>query len=233
MDITTKITAKTIYEELIQKTISPVEDVYAIARYPYISLTELCGNLNSFEYRRIKEIEDLNIYYFLNTIRIVLGLGSSKETETFKKTVSKEPLRTAAILGNMETNPIEKFITFTTTATKILLSPQDGGNHFFCNPINVAIVGSMPRHFLKSRQEIGNIWYGKFVDIKLDLMARAYRIMNIENVFSVMLTSIAYSLYHYTSSRYSISNNKTEDENLHIVLKCFLEHINTIKENKL
>lgn len=233
MDITTKITTKTIYEELIQETNSSVEDVYAIARYPYISLTKICGDLNSFEYKCIKRIEDLNIYYFLNTIRIVLGLGSSEETENFKKAVSKEPLRTAAILGSMETNSKEKFITFTTIATKILLSPQDGGNQFFCNPINVAIVGSMPRHFLKSRQEIGNMWYGKFVDIKLDLMARAYRIMNIKNMFSVMLTSIAYSLYHYTPSRYLISNNSTENENLHIVLRHFFEHINTIKENKL
>lgn len=220
-------------EELIQEKNSSVENVYAIARYPYVSLTELCGDLNDSEYKCIKRIEDLNIYYFLNTIRIVLGLGPSKETETFKKTVLKEPLRTAAILGNMETNPKEKFITFTTTATKILLSPKDGGSQFYCNPINVAIVGSMPRHFLKSRQEIGNMWYRKFVDIKLDLMARAYRIMNTNDTFSVILTSIAYSLYNYTPSRYLISNNNTEDENLHIVLRRFLEHINTIKENKL
>lgn len=223
------MTTKNVYEELTKKTISSAEDVQAIARYPYISLVELCDDINSFEYENIKKIEDLNIYYFLNVLKIVFGLGTPNETDIYNRALLKEPLRTAVILGRLEKNPTEKFIKFTTTAIKILLSPKDGGNQYFCNPINVAIVGSMPRLFFRSRQDIGNIWYEKFVNIKLDLMARSCRIFSIEKVFAIMLTSIAYSLYHYTSSRYPISNYKTEDENLHIIIREFLEHINTIK----
>ena len=228
-DTTLKMTSRSGYAELIQKKNSSVEDIYAIAHYPYIPLAELCENLACSERKGVKEIEDLNIYYFIKTFKIVFGLGTPRETETFHRALVEEPLRTAVILGRIETNPTEKLITFFTTAVRVLLSPKDGGNRFFRNPINVGIVGSMPRQLFKSRQSIGNMWYETFVNIKLDLMARICRVMDVEEVFPIMLTSVAYSLYYYTPSRYPISNKYTEKENVSIILQKFTEHVRIIK----
>lgn len=231
MKLSSKITSIEIYNELSKKRQSSLDEIYTMARYPYISLVDFCKNLASYEVTRVKKIQDLNIFYFINTIKIICGLGSPSETAAFKRAINYEPLRSAVILGQMQMDSTEKFITFFTSAIRILMSPEDGGDQFFRNPINVGLVGSMPRDFLKSRKDIGNQWFKNFVNIKLDIIARICRAGNKEDIFSLMLMSVAYSLYYFAPYSYPVSDYLSENDNLHIVLNKFIDRIDQLKNN--
>lgn len=229
MKLNSQIISLERYNELSVHRKSSLEEIYAMARYPYISLADFCGNVSSYERDRIKKIEDLNIYFFLNTIKIVCGRGSISETETFKDAMNYEPLRSAVILGQMQSDLNEKFITFISSAIRMLMSPEDAGDQFFRNPINIGLTGSMPRNFFKSRKEIGNHWFKNFIELKLDLIARLCRLGRKEEIFTLMLYSISYSLYSFSPYRYPVSEYLSENDNLHIILNKFLDRIDNLK----
>ena len=212
MDLKSNIITKAQYENYRIRLCLEPTDVYAMARYPFVSLTSRCENLSHSEYERVKKIEDLNIFYFLNAVKIVCGVGSEQELVTFYRAITEEPLRTAVLLGQAESNPTDKFITFMVNAIKILLSPKDGnqGGIYFRDPVNVGIVGSMPRDFFKSRQDIGNTWYREFVNQKMELLSYICRFVDKTDVFPIILMSVAYSLYAFTPIRYRNIEVKTK-----------------------
>lgn len=233
MHIKSNILSKAEYDFYRNKLLVEPADVYAMARYPFVSLISRCDHLSNSEYEKVKKIEDLNIFYFLSTLKLVCGIGSEQELTTFRRALTEEPLRTAVLLGQVESNPTDMFITFMVNAIKILLSPKDGkdGGIYFRDPVNVGIVGTMPRDFFKSRQEIGNVWYKEFVNQKMELLSYVCRYVDKTDVFQIILMSIAYSLYAYTPQRYKVSEDCSENENLHNILNQFINRIEIIRNN--
>lgn len=231
MNLKLNLLSKAQYDNYRSKLYVNFADVNAMARYPFVSLIERCKNLSKSEYEKVKDIEDLNIFYFLSTVKLVCGIGTEHELATFHRAITEEPLRTAVLLGQAESNPTDKYITFMVNAIKILLSPKDGegGGIYFRDPVNVGIVGNMPRDLFKSRQEIGNVWYKEFVNQKMELLFYVCKYVDKTKVFPIMMMSIAYSLYAYTPERYRILENSSEDENIHIILNSFINHIEKIR----
>lgn len=232
MGLSENITNLKVYEQLKSKTKLTCQELLILARYPYVPLNKMFGELYDYEYRKIKEIEDWNVFYFMNTIKIVCGFGSHQEVSSFQQLLLKEPLRTAVTLSKLEKDPTDRLITFLCNAIRIMLSPKDGGNQFCLDPINVGIFGSIPRNFLKSRQTIGDNWYRNFIEIKLDLLSQIVKVCGKSEIFRIMIYSVCYSLYHYSPERYNISNFQSEDTNLKIVLNKFLDYINFYKSRK-
>lgn len=222
------ITSQSVYESFLHKDNLSFNELLQLARYPYISLSEYCGNINNYEEKKVKEIEDMNIFYFLNAFKIVMGFGTVQESSVFQKSLTQEPLRTAVILAQNVKDDKERIISLYSNAIRILLSPQNG-NELFRDPINIGIVGNMPRYFSKSRQSMADNWYSNFVELKLYLFGKICKILDITESLSIMMMSIAYSLYKYTPYRYHISDYKCENENLQIILTVFMKQIDKIK----
>jgi hypothetical protein len=205
------------------------EQLLKLAQYPYESLVSLCENVSFYERNKIKEIEDLNIWHFINALNLLFGLASKEEQELFNANLMKEPLRTAVYLSQQEASPQNRFITFIELACKILLS-NGGKKGMFLDPIDIKIDGNMPRDLFKSRQNIGNEWFNKFVENKLSVLKMAYNKSSPETAYAIVLKSIAYSLYNFTPYRYHIRYCKDEDEALHLILKVFINNIQRIKK---
>lgn len=225
------MTSLSEYNSLLSLANHDNEQIQKIAKYPYISLLSLCEEVTSYDKTKIKEIEDLNIWYLINSINLIFGLASSEQQSLFNSNLTKEPLRTAIILAQQESNPEYRFITFAELACKILLS-NGGTPGIFLDPIDVKINGTMPRNFFKSRQKIGDSWFNGFIDNKLAVLRFAY--LNDsdspEKAYSIFLKSIAYSLFSFTPNRYRIQYCKDEDEALHLILNNFIKTVELIKK---
>lgn len=227
MNLQDYIINKSTFDLLVSKKTISINELYQLARYPSKSLSDFCGNLPNYDFKNVKKIEDLNIYYFLNTLKILFGLGNKEEQTVFQNSLKFEPLRTAVLLSKLQNNPTERYIVFIENACKIMLSKPNVG--LFLDPINIKIEGSMPRNFFKSRQEIGNLWFQTFIEDKLIIFKRVCRCYKIEEAFPILVMSIAYSLYTFTPQRYHISYCEDEDTALHKVIKIFFEKINQYK----
>jgi len=154
------------------------------------------------------------------------GLGllhfDFESTQVFQNNLSKEPLRTAVFISRTKGSPMEKYISFVETACKILLSINSNGYKPYNDCTKFGIVGSMPRDFLKSRQEDGNRWFKDFVKTKFELFRIICEMGVKQDPFQILTTSIAYSLCHFTPMRYSISNGLNENDAVYVVMAKFL-----------
>lgn len=227
MDLKNQLLSEYEFEYLNSKSKLSPSEVIKLAKYPFVSLADFCGDLSSSsDLMRVKEIEDLNIYYFLNSCRLILGEGTVEEQLQFKNSLQKEPLRTAVLLSNQETNPIDKNIVFIENACKIMLTYECKQNSYYIyNPINLKIVGTMPSHNFKSRQKLGDMWLQSFIDTKLSLIKAICRFHNIDKAFPILLMSIAYSLYKFTPSRYCVLPYEDQNKTIHRILKTYINQI--------
>lgn len=228
MDIL-QMTSLSEYNSLLSLVNLNNDQIQKIAQYPHRSLLSLCDDVTFYDKNKIKEIEDQNIWYLINSINLIFGLASNEQQKLFNSNLTKEPLRTAVFLAQQETNPKYRFITFAETACKILLS-YGGKPGIFLDPIDVKISGTMPRNFFKSRQSIGDRWFNEFVDNKLTVLRLAYINISPEKAYSIFLKSIAYSLYNFTPYRYHIQFCKDENEALHRILNIFIKTVENIKK---
>lgn len=219
------ITSEERYILLSSKTHLSLSELGELVRYPFVPLCSYCTNLSNSDKIRIKEIEDKNIYYFFKSLSVVLGNASKEEIQVFQNNLTKEPLRSAVIISRTKDDPVEKYISFVETACKILLSINSYGYKPYNDSTKFGIAGSMPRDFLKSRQEDGNKWFNDFVTTKLKLFRLICEMGVKQEPFPILTTSIAYSLYHFTPKRYNISNGLNESDAIYVVMAKFLNLI--------
>lgn len=225
MYLYSNITRKERYLILINKDIISLDELDELIRYPFVPLEAYSKNLSSSDKYKIKLIEDINIYYFFKALRIVFGESSSEESSMFQRSLLIEPLKTAVMLSKTKCSPIEQYISFIENSCKILLSSHKGYTKYE-NFLTVNIVGNMPRDFLSSRQEEGNKWYQDFIEHKFKVFEKICFMGLKERAFDLLLTSLAYSIYYFTPSRFYIPNEMDENNSIYIVLTTFINRIN-------
>ena len=209
------------YKRLLGIKLNTIQDMYRLASYPYVSLLFQYKNLSFYEQRKIREIEDDNISTFLRIISLLFGIGSKEEVDTINNNMNCEPLRSAVIAAKQESNPLERVSKCIELACKLLLSVgKDGTNRF--HAINVKINGKIPAFPFSDRQNIADMWFRNFVDIKLDGMKKVYRDLGADVAYKFVVSSTLYSLYHFAPSRYNISACCSDDEALHKVFEIFI-----------
>ena len=225
MNLYLNITTRPKYLILQDKENISLDELGELIRYPFVPLESYSKNLSVSEKNKIKRIEDINIYYFFNALRIVFGASSSEESKIFQRKLSKEPLKTAILLSKTKPSPIEQYISFIENACKILLSAHKGYSKYE-NILTVSITGSMPHDFLVSRQEEGNKWYRDFIDSKFKMFEKICYIGLKDKAFQLLVTSLAYSIYYFTPSRFYIPNDINENDSIYIVLSTFINRLN-------
>ena len=149
MDLKENLITKDYFLYLIRKQeINPIELKQLIC-FPFVPLSLYLGDVSKNEEPKIKKIEDINILYFFNSLRICFDKASSREMEIFKKNLVREPLLTAVNLTKLKINPIDKYITFIETSCKILISMNSKGKIESDNPFEIKIVGGYTMELLK------------------------------------------------------------------------------------
>lgn len=222
MKFAEQITKESRFLVLQDKNRLSHEELGELIRYPFKSLASYCSDLTSSEVKKIKKIEEVNILYFFNAMRIILGHGSAQEKEIFKRNLSKEPLKTAILMSKLQQDIKLQYISFVKNACKIILTKKQKEINRFIEPINVQIFGSMPRNILKSRQQLGDKWYNDFIDNKLLLFEKLVLSGIIDDIFPLISMSIAYSVYFYSPEKYYISEVSSENDIIFSILEKFI-----------
>lgn len=208
------------YNQMLARKLHSKQDMFRLASYPYVSLLSLYKNLSSYEYRKIREIEDDNIFTFFHVISLLFGIGSQDEINTINRNMNVEPLRSAVIAARQELNPEDRAPKYFELACKILLSLDNQGTNMM-NAINIKIKGKIPALPFSNRQKIADEWYQTFLDTKFAGMKRVYIDLGAEEAYRFMISSTLHSLYHFSPDRYYIAACQTEEEALHKVLEIF------------
>ena len=212
------------YEHLLESGIHTKHDMYKLASYPYVSLLSRYDKLSYYDRKRIREIEDDNIFTFLHLVSLLFGIGPKDEVDTINRNMNKEPLRSAVIAAKQEQDPSERTPKYIELACKILLSIDRKGTNRL-NPINVKIYGKIPAMPFSNRQDIADEWFSNFVDIKLTGMKKVYKSLGTEMAYKFVVSSTLHSLYSFAPSRYYIGACRSEDEALHRVFNVFTNQI--------
>lgn len=210
------------YKQMLETKLYAKQDMYRFASYPYVSLLSRYKNLMSYEQRKIREIEDDNIFSFFHVISLLFGVGSKSEIDTINRNMNVEPLRSAVIAAKQEINPAERAPKYLELACKILLSLDELG-YSMMNVINIRVRGKIPGMPFSNRQRIADEWFSTFVNLKLDGMKKVYRELGAEMAYTFVVSSTLQSLYHFAPERYHIAYCQSEDEALHKVLRIFTE----------
>lgn len=219
--ITINFTDKKVFFSLLEKENLKHEECYQLAYYPYVSLTNYCDITSPNEKRICKNIENKNIWQFIQIISLLFGVGSEETLEMLNREMRNEPLRSAIVASRLHPNSHERIIVYVETACKILLSIDKKGTSPQ-NLINVKIDGKMPFRLLSPNlQNKGDEWFQNFVNIKLITLRKAYNCIGSEKIYPFFLTSIASSLYFFSPSIYNISQCNDENEMLHLILNTF------------
>lgn len=227
MNLSVNITKRERFLILINKETLSLDELGELIRYPFVPLANYSRDLSSTDKNIIKQIEDINIYYFFKALRVVFGECSIEESSVFQKNLQKEPLKTAVIISRIKRTPIEQYISFIENCCKILLSAHKGYTKYE-NYLIVSINGNMPRDFLSSRQEEGNKWYRDFIDNKFKIFERICNMGFKDKAFQLLLTSLAYSMYYFTPYRFYIPDEMDENDSIYLVLTTFINRINII-----
>lgn len=222
---TITFTDKKMFFSLLERENLKHTDCYRLAYYPYVSLANFCGITSLNEKMICKNIEDTNIWQFMQITSLLFGVGSEEALNILNNEMQNEPLRSAIIASQLHPNPQERIIVYIETACKILLSINKKGTGLQ-NLINVRIDGKMPFRLLSPNlQNKGDEWFQNFVNIKLATLRKAYNCIGTEKIYPFFLTSIASSLYLFSPSRYNISRCNDENEMLHLILKTFTKQM--------
>lgn len=222
MKFSDNITSEARYMLIKDKEQLTKTEIGEIIRYPFKSLASYCTALSNSDIRRIKEIERINILNFFNALRIVLGKGSGYEMEVFNRSLSEGPLKIALLTSRLQPNPKLQFITFVKIACKILLTRKYEKTYSLIDHVNVRIDGIMPRNVLKSRQDLGNKWFTDFVENKLFLFERLVLLRFQEDLFSILSTSFAYSIYSFNPDSYRFPEDISENDMIYLILQKFV-----------
>jgi len=224
MKFSDNITTEDRYLKLRNQEMLSYDNLGELIRYPFKSLASYCTDLDSYDIIKIKRIENLNILNFYNALRIVLGQCSENETEVFNRYLSVEPLKSAVLASRLYQDNRKSYITFIKSACKIILTTKQNNYNGIVDPINVKISGTMPRNFLKSRQFLGDKWFNDFIDCKLFLLERLILFGVCEDLFPMLATSIAYSIFSFSPDRYFFINNNKENEAIYLILQDFIKN---------
>ena len=93
------------YNQMLESKLYTKQDMYRFASYPYVSLLSRYKSLMSYEQRKIREIEDDNVFTFFHVISLLFGIGSQSEIDTINRNMNVEPLRSAVIAARQEIDP--------------------------------------------------------------------------------------------------------------------------------
>jgi hypothetical protein len=132
-------------------------------------------------------------------------------------------------MSKLQQDPKLQYISFIKNACKIVLTEKQREVKNFIDPINVQIFGSMPRNFFKSRQHLGDKWFNDFIDNKLFLFEKLILSGVTENIFPILSTSIAYSVYSFSPDKYYIQENTSESDIIFSILNKFITLTSEIK----
>lgn len=199
-----------------------LEDSFRLAKYPYVSMSQYCSDLKPHE--SVNDVEDYNIWLFINTISLLFGQRSEQEQKKLHECMKVPPLSWAITVANLEPDPSDRIPKFISECCKIILSQKKTLSNFE-SPIDIKIVGDLPFRFTNTLRTQANDWFSNFVNLKLEGMTRVYKSCGPDRALSFVLGSTAYSLYSFHPYRYSINSCRSEDEALKKILHTFADRL--------
>lgn len=216
------------YKRILGKNTLTQQDIFKVNSYPFLSLSEKCGDIKSSEMETVKALADKNINGFLNIVTTVLGLQNK---EIFKLILQKDPYP-CLISTLKEDYSGPKFLSIATVMiTKIMLT-QSLGNYTPSKPVNIKLDGKMPQKFMSFRQMTGDEWFSDFVSIKLMSFSMIFEKCGLDAAISHLIASTAYSFYYNNPSKYDISSCLNENDAINKILNNALTGKNdNIKQN--
>lgn len=200
---------------LLEKNSLTTEDRFLIDSFIYPSLVEYCNDLKPNETERVRLLEEKNIYRYMNTVCIVLGLYG-KDTLTEVLNMSPFP----EIMSDLRREYSGKLLVNNSIVilVKMLLGLGNQGR----NIVTPNFEGEMPQKFMSFRNQTAQEWFNHFVTMKIYPLATIYTKMGVDEAKAHLFSSIAYQLYHSNPDKYHVNLHLSMNEVLYAIIDQFL-----------
>ena len=204
-------------KKLLGKTLITQDERFLIDSYVTIPLTEYCNDLRSHEIEKVRYLEEKNIYRYLNTYCIILGLYGQ---DTLSLTLTTYPISVLyqELKNQYHGRELEKNIIF--ILTKALLALKEKNSSQILKP---HFEGEMPQKFMSFRNQTANEWFDDFVNSKLVILSTIYEKSSFEETKAHLFASIAYQLNRNNPAKYHLNADIPLNDALKNILMLFIK----------
>lgn len=195
---------------LLDKSVISQSDRFLIDSNIDTPLVEFCGDLRPNEIEKARNLEEKNIYRYLNATSIILGLYGQ---DSLVKALTTSPVSDMVVALKEEYFGQERIQMSVRILPKVLLAL---GSREIAKP---HFEGEMPQKFMSFRNQTAQDWYEKIINRKLAILSTIYIKGSAEEAKAHLLASVAYHLNNSNPSKYPFVGANQNDALKNIVVK--------------